>query len=170
MLRRAFLPGRTGAIPRSQQKAGVALQCLVRHAPEAPLPADARLSIHKRMILGLGKLRRFYLVHLRPEYVRRSLARRVGNCNRTGACCRLMFTCPLLDERTVPVLCSIHESKPAVCRIFPIDERDLRDRDLVMPGKSCGFSFIPETQTGATVGPRREDHSVIADRTAGRRL
>ena len=114
------------------------------------MPADARLSIHKRMILGLGKLRRFYLVHLRPEYVRRSLARRVGHCNRTGACCRLMFTCPLLDERTVPVLCSIHESKPAVCRIFPIDERDLWDRDLVMPGKSCGFSFIPETQPGTT--------------------
>ena len=114
------------------------------------MPAHARLSTRKRLILGWGKLRRLYLVYLRPGYVRRSLARRVGQCDRTGACCRLMFTCPLLDERTVPVLCSIHESKPAVCKIFPIDERDLHDRDLVMPGRRCGFSFVPE-QAGAAV-------------------
>jgi Putative zinc- or iron-chelating domain len=101
------------------------------------------LRFQDRLTLGWGKMRRFYLAHFRPGYVRRSLARRVGHCNRTGACCHLMFTCPLLDRRTEPVRCSIHEIKPKVCHLFPIDERDLRDRDLVSPDVPCGFSFIP---------------------------
>lgn len=78
--------------------------------------------------------------------MRESLARRVGHCNRTGACCRLMFTCPLLDRVADPVRCTIHEIKPKVCRLFPIDERDLRDRDLVSPDAPCGFSFVPREQ------------------------
>jgi hypothetical protein len=89
-----------------------------------------QLTVRERAILGWGKLRRLYLAWLRPGYVRASLARRVGGCNRSGACCHLMFTCPLLDQRTVPVRCSIHE-------------RDLRDRDIIAPETPCGFSFIP---------------------------
>ena len=99
-------------------------------------------TFRERMILGWGKARRFYLAHLRPGYVRRSLARRVGHCDRTGACCRLMFTCPLLDQKSEPVRCTIHEVKPRVCRLFPIDEHDLRDRDIISPDVPCGFSFI----------------------------
>ena len=98
------------------------------------------------MVLGWGKVRRFYLAHLRPGYVRESLARRIGQCDRTGACCRLMFTCPLLDQRDDPVRCTIHEIKPRSCRVFPIDERDLRDRDIVSPDRPCGFSFIPREE------------------------
>ena len=98
------------------------------------------------MTLGMGKVRRFYLAHFRPGYVRESLARRVGQCDRTGACCHLMFTCPLLDQKPQPVRCTIHEIKPRVCRLFPIDERDLRDRDIVSPDARCGFSFVPRDQ------------------------
>jgi hypothetical protein len=36
------------------------------------------------------------------------------------------------------------------CRVFPIDERDLADRDLVLPDRECGFSF-------ARAGSERED-------------
>lgn len=102
-----------------------------------------QLTVRERAVLGWGKLRRLYLAWLRPGYVRASLARRVGGCNRSGACCHLMFTCPLLDQRTAPVRCSIHEVKPRVCNLFPIDERDLRDRDIIAPDTPCGFSFIP---------------------------
>ncbi len=109
--------------------------------------------MRERMTLGAGKVRRFYLAHFRPGYVRESLARRVGDCHRTGACCRLMFTCPLLDQKAAPVRCSIHEIKPKVCRLFPIDERDLRDRDIVSPDKPCGFSFVPRAEFLAR-GPR----------------
>jgi hypothetical protein len=101
------------------------------------------LTLKERLVLGWGRLRRMYLATFRPGYVRRSLARRVGDCNRTGACCRLMFTCPLLERRTDPVRCRIHEYKPSVCRLFPIDERDLRDRDIIAPDTPCGFSFLP---------------------------
>ena len=104
------------------------------------------LSARERLILGWGKARRFYLAHFRPGYVKRSLARRIGDCNRTGACCHLMFTCPLLDRRSDPVRCTIQEVKPKVCRLFPIDERDLKDRDIIAPDTPCGFSFIPREE------------------------
>ena len=106
----------------------------------------ASLTFRERMTLGWGKVRRFYLSHFRPAYVRESMARRIGGCARTGACCRLMFTCPLLDVRPDPVRCTIHSIKPKVCRLFPIDERDLRDRDIVSPDAPCGFRFIPRDE------------------------
>jgi len=112
-------------------------------APEAPLALRTSFTFRERMILGWGKARRFYLAHFRPGYVRASIGRRVGECHRTGACCHLMFTCPLLDQKTDPVRCSIHEIKPRVCNLFPIDERDLRDRDIIAPDTPCGFSFVP---------------------------
>jgi Fe-S-cluster containining protein len=106
----------------------------------------ASLTFRERATLGWGKVRRFCLAHFRPGYVRESLARRVGQCDRTGACCHLMFTCPLLDRRTTPVRCTIHEIKPKVCRLFPIDERDLRDRNIISPDVPCGFSFVPREE------------------------
>jgi putative zinc- or iron-chelating protein len=113
---------------------------------EALLRSPSRITFRDRMTLGWGKVRRFYLAHFRPGYVRESLARRLGQCDRTGACCHLMFTCPLLDQKPQPVRCTIHEIKPKVCRLFPIDERDLRDRDIVSPGTRCGFSFVPRDE------------------------
>jgi len=104
------------------------------------------LTVRERATLGWGKVRRFYLAHFRRAYVRESLARRVGECDRTGACCRLMFTCPLLDTASDPVRCRVHEVKPKVCRLFPIDERDLRDRDILSPDAPCGFTFVPREE------------------------
>ncbi len=126
----------------------------------------ASLTMHERMTLGWGKVRRFYLAHIRPGYVRESLARRRGQCDRSGACCHLMFTCPLLDRRSDPVGCSIHETKPTVCRLFPIDERDLRDRDILSPDAPCGFTFVPRDQfeagrhtpAGGTAAGTHHDH------------
>jgi hypothetical protein len=34
------------------------------------------------------------------------------------------------------------------CRVFPLDERDLAERDMIMPGQPCGFYFEGRT-TGA---------------------
>jgi hypothetical protein len=100
-------------------------------------------TLRERLILGRGKLRRLYLGLLRPGYVKASLARRVGQCDRTGACCHLMYTCPLLITKSIPVRCGIHEIKPLSCRLFPIDERDLKERDIVSPDVPCGYSFVP---------------------------
>ncbi len=116
------------------------------------------LTAKERMRLGWGRLRRMYLATFRPAYVRESLGRRVGDCNRTGACCRLMFTCPILDVKSEPVRCRIHAHKPSVCKLFPIDERDLRDRDIIAPDSPCGYSFIPVEEVaarGPTAGRNR---------------
>jgi hypothetical protein len=112
------------------------------------------LTFQERLVLGWGRLRRMYLATFRPGYVRQSIARRVGHCNRTGACCHLMFTCPILDERSQPVRCRIQEHKPSVCTLFPIDERDLRDRDIIAPDSPCGYSFLPAE--GSPERPRTE--------------
>ena len=122
------------------------------------------LTFRERMTLGWGKVRRFYLAHFRPAYVRESMARRVGHCHRTGACCRLLYTCPLLDTRPEPVRCTIHHVKPKVCGLFPIDERDLRDRDILSPDRPCGFSFVPRGDflaSGAVAVQEAETRVVI---------
>jgi len=99
-----------------------------------------------RMILLRGVLRRSALHLFRPSYVRKSIALRKGQCARCGACCNLMAKkgCPLLGfEQSGLSLCKIHGSfRMPNCIIFPIDARDLADRDLVAPdGVKCGFHF-----------------------------
>lgn len=100
----------------------------------------SHLTLREKAILGRGKLRRLCLVHFRPRYVEASIARRRGQCDRTGACCNLLFACPALTAIPLPT-CRIHQHRPRVCRMFPIDERDIRDRDIVSPGRPCGFTF-----------------------------
>jgi len=99
------------------------------------------LSWRDRSVLLRGKLRRFYLVHFRPRYVEESLKRRVGECHRTGACCNVLFPCPLLSWAKGLPLCRIYQRRPSNCTTFPIDERDLRDRNIVNPWEPCGFQF-----------------------------
>ena len=71
------------------------------------------------------------------------LQQRQGQCLRCGACCRMGLWCPALvyqDDGTA--LCSRYERwRSRNCRNFPIDERDIADRDIVEPNKPCGFSF-----------------------------
>jgi len=102
----------------------------------------SELTLKERGILAWGKARRFYLVHFRPGYVQESITRRRGDCNRTGACCNLLFACPAFTSKPLPT-CRINAHKPKVCRMFPIDERDLADRDIMSPDVPCGFSFAP---------------------------
>jgi hypothetical protein len=103
------------------------------------------LTWHERGLLFWGKLRRFYLVHFRPSYVEESLKRRVGQCHRTGACCNVLFPCPLLSWVKQLPLCGIYRKRPSNCTSFPIDERDLRDRNIVNPWEPCGFSFLEKS-------------------------
>jgi hypothetical protein len=103
----------------------------------------AKVGILKRIRLGIGKLRRMYLHTMHREYIRRNLARRRGECRRCGACCKLMYACPYLDQNGKEASCVRHHLRWWNCRIFPVDERDLRDRDMVANGKSCGYHFDP---------------------------
>lgn len=88
-----------------------------------------------------GKLRRAFRVAFSKKAVETSLSRRRGACNRCGACCKLLFNCPAYDDSNGDPKCLIYNDRPGVCGLFPLDERDLRDRDLVMPSKKCGYWF-----------------------------
>jgi hypothetical protein len=41
-------------------------------------------------------------------------------------------------------VCAVHPRRPQNCRIFPVDRLDLEERDLVDPGRRCGFWFVEE--------------------------
>jgi Fe-S-cluster containining protein len=92
---------------------------------------------------------------LRPGLVKSKARRRMGECIRCGACCKLIFKCPALyylPDGTAG--CRYHQIKPRMCRVFPIDERDLADRDLVMPERACGYYFkvLEESQEAREAG------------------
>lgn len=96
-------------------------------------------------ILIRGKFRRLLICSVPP------LARHLGahyglqgGCNSCGASCNLLFRCPHWD--TDSRLCTVYESRPRVCRMFPITPSDLRDRDLVLRHTVCGFHFAAEKQ------------------------
>jgi hypothetical protein len=108
--------------------------------------------VTKALRLGFGKVRRFYLHTFRKKYIEKQLKERLGECGRCAACCKLLFKCPFLDESGPIAMCSIHDRRPDNCRFFPIDPRDLADRDFVDPANPCGFYFPgqpPPHPTGA---------------------
>ena len=96
--------------------------------------------------LAWGKIRRAYLGLVRKNYVRSREKLRRGECIRCGACCKLLYVCPHLEELADGTTeCKIHERRPINCQIFPINGRDLQDRDLIGKrgdNKPCGFSFV----------------------------
>ncbi len=85
--------------------------------------------------LGWGKLRRLFLVHFNRPYVQSRLRSRKGECDQCGCCCRLIFPCAMLTRRG---LCRIYGGRRwLVCKVFPIDERDLAD--IRLAGGRCGY-------------------------------
>lgn len=93
------------------------------------------------VVMGWGKVRRAFLIAFRKKRVEEKLDRRRGACSRCGACCKIMFKCPAYDDSDGNPKCLIYNDRPGVCSLFPLDEKDLRERDLVMPGTKCGFYF-----------------------------
>jgi hypothetical protein len=98
-------------------------------------------SLREFTSMGLGKIRRAFLIAFRKKRVVEKLDRRRGACSRCGACCKIMFKCPAYDESDGDPKCLIYNDRPGVCSLFPLDEKDLRDRNVVMPGTKCGFYF-----------------------------
>jgi Fe-S-cluster containining protein len=97
--------------------------------------------LKKLVLLGCGKIRRTITVYLKPQKRENHLSRRSGECRRCGACCELMFSCPALEKNNGTSMCKIYSHRPTVCKTFPLNEKDLKDRDLVKPQQKCGFYF-----------------------------
>ena len=105
-------------------------------------------------MLLTGRVRRLYLNVLRRRYVQASLARRVGECRRCGACCQMGLRCRHLTYEGALSACRLYDKyRSSNCRNFPIDERDLADRDLVAPSVPCGFRFVRKPEQAGTTPP-----------------
>ena len=85
-----------------------------------------------------GQLRRQFLSRLRPGYVARVRASRMGTCRGCGACCNLTFRCPFL---TPECRCDHYTRRTLTCRDFPIDALDLK-----LTRVPCGHYFAPESE------------------------
>jgi hypothetical protein len=93
---------------------------------------DSRFVLHAG-----GKLRRFWLVHFRRDYVLWQISVRQGACRQCGACCTLLFTCPMLTKQE---RCLVYGTcRPQACKVFPIDRRDINEVELC--GVQCGYRF-----------------------------
>jgi len=90
-----------------------------------------------------GKFRRLCL-SLCPPLCRHLQSKHhlTGGCVSCGASCKLLFQCPHWDDQSH--LCGVYEDRPNICRYFPITPADIEDRNLVLPGTSCGFKFSKE--------------------------
>ncbi len=97
-----------------------------------------------RFVLHLaGKFRRMYLVYFKKNYVHRQLAVRKGKCCQCGTCCNLLFTCPMLARGG---WCLVYgKCRPQVCKIFPINQKDIDE--VVACGSQCGYHFSQNLMT-----------------------
>lgn len=83
-----------------------------------------------------GKLRRFVQSTVLKQDNEALLARRQGECNRCGACCKILFQCPFLGtDAEGQYTCRIYEYRFAQCRLFPLHAADLREVE------QCSYTF-----------------------------
>ena len=86
-----------------------------------------------------GKVRRFIQAKVLRQDTEELLARRQGECNRCGACCKILFRCPFLGtDADGQYTCRIYEKRFAQCQLFPLHPADLREVE------ECSYTFEPE--------------------------
>jgi uncharacterized protein len=84
-----------------------------------------------------GKARRFVQASILRQDPAPLLARRQGECNRCGACCKILFKCPFLGtDAEGQYTCRIYEQRFAQCRLFPLHTADLRELT-----EQCSYTF-----------------------------
>jgi hypothetical protein len=107
-----------------------------------------------RMLQLRGKVRRFVQSTLKPEETERMLSERKGECNRCGACCKILFRCPFLfTDDQGEYSCRIYNKRFAQCRLYPIQAKDLREVE------QCSYTFgdvEPASATATDAGSEAE--------------
>ena len=107
-----------------------------------------------------GKIRRAWLIAFRKRRVEEKLSYRRGDCTRCGACCKILFKCPAYDDSDGNPKCLIYNDRPGVCSLFPMDPADLKERNIVMPERKCGYWFadtpVKTTTSAIRWGPTKE--------------
>ena len=121
-----------------------------------------------------GRPRRLFLNLLRPGYVRTQVALRHGECKRCGACCQLGSRCRHLSFENGLAVCDCYgDYRPPNCRTFPIDQRDLADRDQLLARLPCGFFWVGQEAQARSSQPEGDPRwaasgllPALADRAA----
>ena len=99
-----------------------------------------------------GKARRFAQATLARQDNDALLAQRRGECNRCGACCKILFKCPFLStDAEGQYTCRIYEKRFAQCRLYP-----LHAKDLVELQGECSYTFEAEPSPGVLPEPALE--------------
>lgn len=84
-----------------------------------------------------GKTRRFVQANLVRQDHGALLAKRHGECNRCGACCKILFRCPhLAEDAEGHYSCRVYETRYTQCRLYPLHAADL----LELEGQ-CSYTF-----------------------------
>ena len=102
-----------------------------------------------------GKVRRFIDGKVRTEAKTQELLnKRQGECNRCGACCKILFRCPFLGtDAEGQYTCRIYEYRFTQCRLFPLHPQDLKEL-----GEQCSYTFDPAPAApGASPEPAPAD-------------
>jgi Fe-S-cluster containining protein len=87
-----------------------------------------------------GKVRRFVQAKLQDQDKEALLSKRKGECNRCGACCKILFRCPFLGtDSEGQYTCRIYEKRFAQCRLFPLHASELAEL-----GGECSYTFDSE--------------------------
>lgn len=87
-----------------------------------------------------GKVRRFVQSSVLREDTEPLLEKRDGECNRCGACCKILFRCPFLGtDDEGQYTCRIYAMRFSQCRLFPLRAADLREL-----GEECSYTFAAE--------------------------
>jgi Fe-S-cluster containining protein len=96
-----------------------------------------------------GKTRRFVQSTLGRQDAEALVARRNGECNRCGACCKILFKCPFLGtDAEGQYTCRIYQYRFAQCRLYPLHAADLGE----LQGQ-CSYTFEAEPAR-ALAGPQ----------------
>ena len=99
-------------------------------------------------IQARGKVRRFIQAKFGNQDVDALVARRQGECNRCGACCKILFRCPFLaEDADGQYTCRIYDKRFAQCRLFPLHPSDLREV------AECSFTFDTAPAAAPTLAP-----------------
>ena len=86
-----------------------------------------------------GKVRRFAQAK-RGQDTEALLAKRRGECNRCGACCKILFKCPFLGtDSEGQYTCRIYDKRFAQCRLYPLHTVDLAELE-----GQCSYTFETE--------------------------
>ena len=112
-----------------------------------------------RMLQLRGKVRRFFQGKFRMKQVHAMIAQRQGECNRCGACCKILFRCPFLGtDAQGEYTCRIYEKRFTQCRLYPINRKDLLEVE------ECSYTFAePDPAARPAVDPALDPLPESAD-------